>query len=63
MACNANTDVQIHVDLYLPGSKRFYRALDLFGPINPAESTSQFYATKVRVPGHLQTKLSTYVPG
>lgn len=47
-------DFQIHVDLYLPGSKRFYRALDLFGPINPAESTSQFYATKVEL--HLQKR-------
>lgn len=40
--------VQITVDLYLPGSKRFLRVIDLFGPIDPKESVSQFFGTKVR---------------
>jgi len=47
-------ETQIHIDLFLPGSKRFSRALDLFGPIDPAQSTSQFYATKVEL--HLQKR-------
>jgi len=47
-------EFQINITLYLPGSKRFSRALDLFGPINPAESTLQFYATKVEL--HLQKR-------
>jgi len=45
-------ETQITVDLYLPGSKRFLRVIDLFGPINPAESVSQFFGTKVEL--HLQ---------
>jgi hypothetical protein len=40
---------KIQIDLHLSGSKRFSRALSLFGPIDPAGSTSQFYATKVKM--------------
>ena len=50
---NEKTPTQIHIDLNLPGSKRFSRVLDLFGPIDPAESTSQFYATKVSAHGYV----------
>ncbi|KAG0705347.1 chord-domain-containing protein, partial [Suillus ampliporus] len=40
---------QIHVDLYLPGSKRFRRTIILFGPVDPDGSSYKFYNTKVEV--------------
>lgn len=40
---------QIHLDLYLAGSKRFRRALNLFGPIDPDSSSFQVYGTKVEL--------------
>ncbi|EIM90554.1 uncharacterized protein STEHIDRAFT_50891 [Stereum hirsutum FP-91666 SS1] len=38
---------QIHLDLFLPGSKRFTRSLVLFGPISVEASSFKFYGTKV----------------
>ncbi len=37
------------LDLYLPGNKRFSRTLDLYGPINPENSTFQYFGTKVKI--------------
>ncbi|PCH38141.1 chord-domain-containing protein [Wolfiporia cocos MD-104 SS10] len=42
-------ETAIHLDLYLPGSKRFQKSLELFGPINPDTSTSKYYGTKVEL--------------
>lgn len=42
-------DEQVSVDLALPGSKRFVRTLNLFGPIEPLSSTYQFFGTKVEL--------------
>ncbi|KAG2115122.1 chord-domain-containing protein [Suillus discolor] len=42
-------DNQIHLDLYLPGPKRFRRTIVLFGPVNPDGSSYKFYNTKVEV--------------
>lgn len=39
--------LKVTIDLYLPGSKRFVRTLDLFGAIDPAASSFQFFGTKV----------------
>ncbi|KAI6043139.1 chord-domain-containing protein [Pisolithus marmoratus] len=39
----------VHLDLFLPGQKRFKRTLNLFGPVFPQESSYQFYGTKVEV--------------
>ncbi|KAF9262169.1 chord-domain-containing protein [Marasmius fiardii PR-910] len=40
---------QVSVDLRLPGSKRFVKTIELFGPIDPLASTSQFFGTKVEL--------------
>ncbi|KXN90544.1 Cysteine and histidine-rich domain-containing protein 1 [Leucoagaricus sp. SymC.cos] len=40
---------QVTLDIYLPGSKRFSRVLNLFGPINPEQSTYHYFNTKVEV--------------
>ncbi|CDO72884.1 hypothetical protein BN946_scf185002.g69 [Trametes cinnabarina] len=40
---------QVHLDLYLPGKKRFCKTLNLWGPINPEESSYKFYGTKVEL--------------
>jgi len=40
---------QIHIDLYLAGSKRFHRVLNLFGPIDPNSSSYKVYGTKVEL--------------
>ncbi|THH20353.1 hypothetical protein EW146_g966 [Bondarzewia mesenterica] len=40
---------EIHIDFYLPGSKRFKRSLNLFGPINASGSSFKFYGTKVEL--------------
>ncbi|KAJ7093245.1 HSP20-like chaperone [Mycena epipterygia] len=40
---------QISFDLYLPGSKRFAKTVDLFGPIDPDASTFTFFGTKVEL--------------
>ncbi|KAI6126199.1 chord-domain-containing protein [Pisolithus croceorrhizus] len=42
-------EMQVHLDLFLPGQKRFKRTLNLFGPVLPQESSYQFYGTKVEV--------------
>lgn len=42
-------ETQVHLDLFLPGQKRFKRTLNLFGPVFPQESSYQFYGTKVEV--------------
>ncbi|KZS99128.1 CS-domain-containing protein [Sistotremastrum niveocremeum HHB9708] len=39
----------LSLELYLPDSKRFSKSLNLFGPINPAASSWQFFGTKVEV--------------
>lgn len=39
----------LHVDLLLPGSKRFKKSFDLFGPIDAAQSSYRILGTKVEV--------------
>ncbi|KAH9951955.1 chord-domain-containing protein [Amylocystis lapponica] len=39
----------VHLDLYLPASKRFRKSLDLFGPIDPESSSYKYYGTKVEL--------------
>ncbi|RDB20947.1 Cysteine and histidine-rich domain-containing protein [Hypsizygus marmoreus] len=43
---------RVNIDIYLPGLKRFSRVLELFGPINPEQSSFQYFGTKVEL--HLQ---------
>ncbi|KAJ7582645.1 HSP20-like chaperone [Mycena floridula] len=45
-------DEQVGLDLYLPGSKRFVRTLDLFGPIDANASSYQIFGTKVELNLH-----------
>ncbi|KLO14177.1 chord-domain-containing protein [Schizopora paradoxa] len=40
---------QVHLDLYLPDSKRFQRSLNLYGPILPDESNFSILGTKVEL--------------
>ncbi|RDX56576.1 chord-domain-containing protein [Lentinus brumalis] len=40
---------QVHLDLYLPDSKRFRKTLQLWGPVNVEESSYKFYGTKVEL--------------
>ncbi|KAJ7074273.1 HSP20-like chaperone [Mycena amicta] len=40
---------QVSVDLYMPGSKRFLKTLELFGPIDPDASSFTFFGTKVEL--------------
>ncbi|KAG8816520.1 hypothetical protein FRC19_011983, partial [Serendipita sp. 401] len=40
---------RVHLDLYLPNSKRCKRTLELYGPVNPTESSYTFYGTKVEL--------------
>ncbi|KAJ7445703.1 HSP20-like chaperone [Mycena galericulata] len=42
-------ETQISFDLYLPGSKRFAKTVDLFGPIDPGDSSVTFFGTKVEL--------------
>ncbi|KAF9820119.1 hypothetical protein IEO21_01552 [Rhodonia placenta] len=42
-------DNSIHLDLYLPGSKRFRKSLELFGPVNASASSFKYFGTKVEV--------------
>ncbi|KAL4065460.1 chord-domain-containing protein [Scleroderma citrinum] len=42
-------ETQVHLDLYLPGQRRFQRTVNLFGPVLPQESSYKFYGTKVEV--------------
>lgn len=39
---------KLSIDLYLPGSKRFLKTIELFGPITPEQSAFQVFGTKVR---------------
>ncbi|KAJ8093273.1 hypothetical protein PM082_020759 [Marasmius tenuissimus] len=39
----------VSVDLRLPGSKRFVKTIELFGPIEPSASVFQFFGTKVEL--------------
>ena len=39
----------LNVDLPLPGSKRFKKSFDLFGPIDPEKSSYRILGTKVEV--------------
>ena len=38
---------KLSFDLYLPGSKRFCRSVQLYGPIDPEASSYKYYGTKV----------------
>ena len=49
LQCSAHFPCQVFVDLYLPASKRFRKTLQLWGPVNVAESSYKFYGTKVRI--------------
>ncbi|KAI0780750.1 chord-domain-containing protein [Trametes elegans] len=40
---------QVFLDLYLPAKKRFRKTLNLWGPVNPEESSYKFYGTKVEL--------------
>ncbi|KAL7283540.1 hypothetical protein ACG7TL_002974 [Trametes sanguinea] len=40
---------QIFLDLYLPGKKRFRKTLNLWGPVNPEESSFKFFGTKLEL--------------
>jgi len=40
---------QVHIDIYLPQSKRFCKSIELFGPIDPQASTYKIYGTKVEI--------------
>jgi hypothetical protein len=40
---------EIHFDLYLPGSKRFTRSVQLFGPVDSSASSFTFFGTKIEV--------------
>jgi len=40
-------ETQVRFDLHLPGSKRFQRIVDLFGPIDPTASSYKYFSTKV----------------
>ncbi|KAJ7470271.1 HSP20-like chaperone [Mycena latifolia] len=42
-------ETQISFDLYLPGSKRFVKTVELFGPIDPNASSFTFFGTKVEL--------------
>ncbi|KAF8078086.1 chord-domain-containing protein [Lyophyllum atratum] len=42
-------ETQVKLDIYLPGPKRFSRTLDLFGPIDPKQSSYEFFGTKVEL--------------
>ncbi|EPT06080.1 hypothetical protein FOMPIDRAFT_83840 [Fomitopsis schrenkii] len=39
----------IYLDLYLPGSKRFKKYLELFGPVDSPASSFKYYGTKVEL--------------
>lgn len=39
----------MHVDLLLPGQKRFTKTFNLYGPINPSASTFTLLGTKCEV--------------
>lgn len=41
--------MQIHLDLYLPGPKRFTRSVQLFGPVDPTASSYTVFGTKVKI--------------
>ncbi|KAL9715004.1 hypothetical protein Ac2012v2_001664 [Leucoagaricus gongylophorus] len=43
---------QVTLDIHLPGSKRFSRVLNLFGPIDPGKSTFHYFNTKVELQLH-----------
>ncbi|EIW60059.1 chord-domain-containing protein [Trametes versicolor FP-101664 SS1] len=40
---------QVFLDLYLPAKKRFRKTLNLWGPINPEESSYKFFGTKLEL--------------
>ncbi|KAK7023967.1 translation initiation factor IF-2 [Favolaschia claudopus] len=42
-------ETQISFDIYLPGSKRFSKTVELFGPIEPDASSFAFFGTKVEL--------------
>jgi hypothetical protein len=46
------SEPQIHLDLYLPSSKRVSKTIDLYGDIDPERSTFKVLGTKVRLPAH-----------
>jgi len=40
---------QVHLDLYLPQSRRFKRTLELYGPVDPQTSVFKMMGTKVEL--------------
>ncbi|KAH9005184.1 chord-domain-containing protein [Lactarius hatsudake] len=40
---------EIHLDLYLPGSKRFTRSVQLFGPVDSSASSLRFLGPRIEV--------------
>ncbi|KAI0362313.1 chord-domain-containing protein [Trametes cingulata] len=40
---------QVFLDLYLPAKKRFRKTLNLWGPVNPEESSFKFFGTKLEL--------------
>jgi len=52
---------QIHIDLYLPGGKRFKRSLDLFSVIDPDTSSFKVLGTKVRAALMLGLYLQSFI--
>jgi hypothetical protein len=51
----------LHLDINLPGSKRFNKTLDLFGPINTEASSFQILKTKVFDTTSLDINNKTYI--
>jgi hypothetical protein len=45
---------QLHLDILLPGSKRFRRSIDLFGPVDSTASSFKFFGTKVGPTFHIE---------
>ncbi|KIY43625.1 CS-domain-containing protein [Fistulina hepatica ATCC 64428] len=42
-------DEKLNIDVVLPGPKRFKKSIELFGPIDPSQSSYKFFGTKVEV--------------
>jgi len=53
---------QVTLDIHLPGSKRFSRVLNLFGPIDPAKSTFLYFNTKVSASSDYRPLAKVYIP-
>lgn len=42
-------ETKLHIDIFLPGPKRFRKSIELFGPIDPDNSSYKFFGTKVDI--------------